>query len=689
MAAHGGIQDRPSVQVIQQALHRQPSTAAQYLQQMYAAQQQHLMLQTVALQQQHLSSSAPLQSMPTVQQACRRGTPPMPNVSQQSQTQPQMRNLMTSPQIISRSQTVSSSPTTGITQQAVRLGSTTSPALSASQAQMYLRAQMLIFTPSAPVTSVQTEANAAGPSQTPVCQVQNLAVRGRHTVCAGQLNTQSHLPSMAIKPPSANHILQTVSTPSHSKPATHMLLPAIRGGTTDKKGETHGMDTRDVASRAVALVNSHSIITPHYTPVSPLVQPPVSPVTPQPNGQRGDHRPGLSEGLSQDGESVTTRTTPPAQESPQMLSAASQRKVMSHMPLPVSHVTLSPSQTPHIHKPLSIDCTSPVLPDLTLDMTSGNGSSSVPAAATGTPPQNGDNKPLPAVVTPQILTHVIEGFVIQEGAHPFPSHRSRGVIETGRASLLLGAPGKYQLDNNTTDSEMEESLVPGKPESREGGEPPKLKCELCGRVDFEYKFKRSKRFCSMACAKRYNVGCTKRVGLFHPDRSKLQKAGAARHARRPFQKANVDPKKQVSGSVTPLSSGPLSASAIPKHTNSKEDSSQCSDNSSYEDPLSPASANSSLSQQQNERNLEIHGGGLTSLNSHFLPSNPTQWKVADVYEFIRALPGCREISEEFRAQEIDGQALLLLREEHLMSTMNIKLGPALKLYAQISSLRDS
>ena len=42
-------------QVIQQALHRQPSTAAQYLQQMYAAQQQHLMLQTAALQQQHLS----------------------------------------------------------------------------------------------------------------------------------------------------------------------------------------------------------------------------------------------------------------------------------------------------------------------------------------------------------------------------------------------------------------------------------------------------------------------------------------------------------------------------------------------------------------------------------------------------------------------------------------------------------
>lgn len=56
------------VQVFQQALHRQPNTAAQYLQQMYAAQQQHLMLQTAALQQQHNLSTAQLQSLAAVQQ---------------------------------------------------------------------------------------------------------------------------------------------------------------------------------------------------------------------------------------------------------------------------------------------------------------------------------------------------------------------------------------------------------------------------------------------------------------------------------------------------------------------------------------------------------------------------------------------------------------------------------------------
>ncbi|XP_010006518.1 PREDICTED: polyhomeotic-like protein 2, partial [Chaetura pelagica] len=131
---------------------------------------------------------------------------------------------------------------------------------------------------------------------------------------------------------------------------------------------------------------------------------------------------------------------------------------------------------------------------------------------------------------------------------------------------------------------------------------------------------------------------------------------------------------------------------------SQEDSSRCSDNSSYEEPLSPISASSSTSRRrQGERDLElrdmelpdVHVRDLAGIGHRFLPSEPSKWNVEDVYEFIRSLPGCQEIAEEFRAQEIDGQALLLLKEDHLMSTMNIKLGPALKIYARISMLKDS
>lgn len=50
--------------------------------------------------------------------------------------------------------------------------------------------------------------------------------------------------------------------------------------------------------------------------------------------------------------------------------------------------------------------------------------------------------------------------------------------------------------------------------------------------------------------------------------------------------------------------------------------------------------------------------------------------------------GCSDVAEAFRVQEIDGQALLLLTEDHLMTSMNIKLGPALKICAHINALKN-
>uniref|UniRef100_A0A668SNS2 Uncharacterized protein n=1 Tax=Oreochromis aureus TaxID=47969 RepID=A0A668SNS2_OREAU len=61
-------------QVIQHAMHRPQSMAAQYLHQMYAAQQQHFMLQTAALQQHqhpaHLQSLAAIQQVSLESKTC-------------------------------------------------------------------------------------------------------------------------------------------------------------------------------------------------------------------------------------------------------------------------------------------------------------------------------------------------------------------------------------------------------------------------------------------------------------------------------------------------------------------------------------------------------------------------------------------------------------------------------------------
>lgn len=65
----------------------------------------------------------------------------------------------------------------------------------------------------------------------------------------------------------------------------------------------------------------------------------------------------------------------------------------------------------------------------------------------------------------------------------------------------------------------------------------------------------------------------------------------------------------------------------------------------------------------------------------------TMLQVNEVCDFIRNLPGCADYAEDFAIQEIDGQALMLLKEDHLMSAMSIKLGPALKIVAKIDSMR--
>ncbi|XP_045404284.1 polyhomeotic-like protein 2 isoform X6 [Lemur catta] len=801
ISVYSGIPDRQTVQVIQQALHRQPSTAAQYLQQMYAAQQQHLMLQTAALQQQHLSS-AQLQSLAAVQQASlvanRQGSTSGSNVSSQAPAQSSSINLAASPataQLLNRAQSVNSAAASGIAQQAVLLGNTSSPALTASQAQMYLRAQM----------------------------VQNLTLRTQQTPAAaasGPPPTQPVLPSLALKPTPGGS--QPLPTPSQGRNTAQGSPAGGKPGITDsvmeplKKGDGNSsvpgsMEGRAGLSRTVPAVATHPLIAPdfqlsmgysylditlpaayaqlqphqlHPQPSSKHLQPqfviqqqqqpqpqqqqqsrpvlqaqsqpqlasvppsvalqpsseahamPLGPVTPalplqcptanlhKTGSSQQGHLPTPDAGPQNGHPEGVSHTPPrrfqhtsavilqlqPASPVPQQCTpddwkevASGEKSVSETRSGPSPHqqaiVTAMPGglpvpKSPNIQQSPAHETGQGIVHALTdlssPGMTSGNGNSA--SSIAGTAPQNGENKPPQAIVKPQILTHVIEGFVIQEGAEPFPVGRSSllvGNLKKKYAQGFLPEKLPQQEHTTTTDSEMEEPYLQ---ESKEEGTPLKLKCELCGRVDFAYKFKRSKRFCSMACAKRYNVGCTKRVGLFHSDRSKLQKAGATTHNRRRASKASLptltkDTKKQPTGTV------PLSVTAALQLTHSQEDSSRCSDNSSYEEPLSPISASSSTSRRrQGQRDLELpdmHMRDLVGMGHHFLPSEPTKWNVEDVYEFIRSLPGCQEIAEEFRAQEIDGQALLLLKEDHLMSAMNIKLGPALKIYARISMLKDS
>ncbi|XP_076430033.1 polyhomeotic-like protein 3 isoform X6 [Peromyscus maniculatus bairdii] len=295
-----------------------------------------------------------------------------------------------------------------------------------------------------------------------------------------------------------------------------------------------------------------------------------------------------------------------------------------------------------------------------------------------------ENKPPQAIVKPQILTHVIEGFVIQEGLEPFPVSRSSLLIEQPVKKRPLldnqvvnSVCVQPELQNNTkhadnsSDTEMEDMIAE---ETLEEMDSELLKCEFCGKMGYPNEFLRSKRFCTMSCAKRYNVSCSKKFALSRWNR-KPDNQSLGHRGRRP--------------------SGPEGTARehilrqLPITYPSAEE-----DLASHEDPVPSAMTTRLRRQSERERERELRDVRIRKMpeNSDVLPgaqTEPSIWTVDDVWAFIHSLPGCQDVADEFRAQEIDGQALLLLKEDHLMSAMNIKLGPALKICARINSLKDS
>ncbi|XP_070476776.1 polyhomeotic-like protein 1 isoform X6 [Equus przewalskii] len=287
--------------------------------------------------------------------------------------------------------------------------------------------------------------------------------------------------------------------------------------------------------------------------------------------------------------------------------------------------------------------------------------------------QMGDSRPPQAIVKPQILTHIIEGFVIQEGAEPFPVGCSQLLKESEK-------PLQTGLSTGLNENQSGGPLGGDSPSAELDKKANLLKCEYCGKYAPAEQFRGSKRFCSMTCAKRYNVSCSHQFRLKRKKMKEFQEANYARVRRRGPRRSSSDiARAKIQG----------------KRHRGQEDSSRGSDNSSYDEALSPTSPGPlSVRAGHGERDLgnpntapptpELHG-----INPVFLSSNPSRWSVEEVYEFIASLQGCQEIAEEFRSQEIDGQALLLLKEEHLMSAMNIKLGPALKICAKINVLKET
>uniref|UniRef100_A0A8C6NZX3 Polyhomeotic homolog 1 n=1 Tax=Nothobranchius furzeri TaxID=105023 RepID=A0A8C6NZX3_NOTFU len=301
----------------------------------------------------------------------------------------------------------------------------------------------------------------------------------------------------------------------------------------------------------------------------------------------------------------------------------------------------TPPQLQPLRDPPSASPTNPV------------GSASPPASSSPTPAlsvsrgacaQGERASPPQAVVKPQVLTHLIEGFVIQEGAEPFPTC----------------GPIKDSAGEDLTDD--------------------MLKCEYCKNFAPASQFRGTKRFCSMSCAKRYNVSFRQHYSV----RQRHSQRRDRDHLSNSDDDGGIARRRVPRRTSSEIASAKIAGRPIPAKCRS-ESSHSDKESSGEEDEddaasLSPASSGSC--------HLELPPPPPLSSAPNSLPGSPSQWSVEEVSRFISSLQGCEELVSQFLSQEIDGQALLLLKEEHLMSTMNIKLGPALKICAHINSLRD-
>ncbi|KAL4616746.1 polyhomeotic-like protein 1 [Arapaima gigas] len=398
---------------------------------------------------------------------------------------------------------------------------------------------------------------------------------------------------------------------------------------------------------------------------------PNRPVTSASSSSPNSSNPGLSLPHQSDGQSSASAAVPPGGDTEYVQSVQTQAKPVGSLKRKSeSDAGVSTTSSAPLSSPPLRDMSPPVLtpavdegkrcgacPDAAIPSTQAL---SLSRAGGG----HGERAPPPqAVVKPQVLTHLIEGFVIQEGAEPFPV---TGLVkERAEGPMSVAVPPAGQSKSEA---------------------PAVMKCEYCESYAPATQFRGSKRFCSMTCAKRYNVSCSHQ---FRARRGRASRAAAGG----PGGPEGVLRRRGPRRSSSEIASAKISGRHLPVKCRSEssrsEDVSSCEEEEEGSLSLSPGSSFSYPRPAHCGPPLDGPApGGLPLEGAQFLSRRPSHWSVEEVCQFISSLQGCEDLADQFLSQEIDGQALLLLREEHLMSTMNIKLGPALKICASINNLRD-
>jgi len=303
------------------------------------------------------------------------------------------------------------------------------------------------------------------------------------------------------------------------------------------------------------------------------------------------------------------------------------------------------------------------------------------------------------MIKPNVLTHVIDGFIIQEANEPFPVTRQRyadkDVSDEPPSEYKLLVPMLFRNLNVSflraeKKATMQEDIKLSGIASAPGSD--MVACEQCGKMEHKAKLKR-KRYCSPGCSRQAKNGIG---GVGSGETNGLGTGGIvgvdAMALVDRLDEAMAEEKMQTESYQTVSDALPIQAATPEVPPISMPVLAAMSTSSPLSLPLTlplPIAIAPTVSLPVVSAGVVAPVLAIPSSNINGSDRPPiSSWSVEEVSNFIRELPGCQDYVDDFIQQEIDGQALLLLKENHLVNAMGMKLGPALKIVAKVESIKE-
>ncbi|XP_061522851.1 nascent polypeptide-associated complex subunit alpha, muscle-specific form-like isoform X3 [Phycodurus eques] len=250
-----------------------------------------------------------------------------------------------------------------------------------------------------------------------------------------------------------------------------------------------------------------------------------------------------------------------------------------------------------------------------------------------------------------VLTHVVEGFVIQEGLQPFPVNRSSLLLlprpsppQEANGSDRKTAETATEHSEHSTDSQEDDGHKDAQRHGTRGCQRDRavLHCQFCGKRGHAHNFMRSKRFCSTSCARGFNVRLTKRLRA-------LSAGGRAERPRPALNRAQSVPGKPL---LLRLPRDLWSAGR--REDDGKVEAAEQKEGEEEEEDMEAGG-------EEEDQEDEEEGGPAVALTTgtespasvttvtastptSTFKAEPSQWTVDDVTAFIHALPGDRRPS---------------------------------------------